>query len=93
MPSDRKTNTKAGPSKPYNEAVSGLPLRSVAPLRSQENERIGGGQKPARNVFDLLGQNAEEDLRIHLDARRTSASSKKNDVPTFSPMHDEINDL
>ena len=46
-----------------------------------------------RNVFDQLGQNAEEDLRIHLDARRTSASSKKNDVPTFSPMHDEINEL
>ena len=31
-------------------------------------------------------------MRVHLDARRTSTSSKKNDVPTFSPMHDEINE-
>ena len=30
---------------------------------------------------------------VHLDARRTSTLSKKNDVPTFSPMHDEINEL
>ena len=46
-----------------------------------------------RNVFDRLGQNAEEDLGVHLDARRTSASSKKNDMPMFSPVHDEINEL
>ena len=52
VPSGRKTNTKAGPSRPYNEAVSGLPPRSAAPPRSQEKERTGGGQKPARNVFD-----------------------------------------
>ena len=45
------------------------------------------------NVFDRLGQNAEEDLRIHLDARRTSASSKKKHVTAFSLMHDEINEL
>ena len=32
-------------------------------------------------------------MRIHLDARRTLASSKKNDMPTFSPMHNEINEL
>ena len=32
-------------------------------------------------------------MRVHLDARRTSASSKKNDMPTFSPIHDEINEL
>ena len=93
IPNSKKTNTKAGPSRPYNEAVSGLPPRSVAPLRSQEKERTRGGPKPTRNVFDRLGQNAEEDLRVHLDARRTSASSKKNDVPPFSPMHDEINEL
>ena len=29
-----KMNTKAGPSRPYNEVVSGLPPRSVVPLRS-----------------------------------------------------------
>ena len=81
----RKTNTKAGPSKPYNEAVSGLPPKSAAPLGSQENEHTRGGQKPVRNFFDRLGQNAEEDLRIQLDARRTSASYKRNDVPAFSP--------
>ena len=46
-----------------------------------------------RNVFNRLGQNAEEDLRAHLEARRTSTSSKKNNVPIFSPMHDEINEL
>ena len=45
------------------------------------------------NVFDRLGQNAEEDLRVHLDARRTSTSSKQNDILTFSPMHDEIKEL
>ena len=44
-------------------------------------------------MFDRLGQNAEEDLRVHLDARRTSALSNQNDVPTFSPVHDEINEL
>ena len=44
-------------------------------------------------MFDRLSQNAEEDLRIHLDARRMSASSKKNDMPTFSPVHDKINEL
>ena len=86
-------NTKAGPSRPYNEAVSGLPLSSIVPLRSQEKERTRGGPKPTRNVFDRLCQNAEEDLRVHLDARRTLASSKKNNVPTFSPMHEEINKL
>ena len=84
---------KVGPSRPYNEVVSGLLPRSATPLGSQEKERTGGGQKPARNVFDRLGQNTEEDLRIHLDARRTSASSKKNHLPSFSPMHDEINEL
>ena len=93
VPSGRKTNTKAGPSRPHNEAMSGLPPRSVAPLGSQEKERTGRGPKPTRNVFDRLGQNTEEDLHIHLDARRTSASSKKNDMPAFSPMHDEINEL
>ena len=46
-----------------------------------------------RNTFDQLGQNTEEDLRNHLDARKASASSKKNDVPTFSLMYDEINEL
>ena len=65
----------------------------MAPLGSQENEQTGEGEKPARNVFNRLGQNAEEDLHIHLDARRTSASSKKNDAPAFSPVHDEINEL
>ena len=44
-------------------------------------------------MFNRLGQNAEEDLRVHLDARITSASSKKNDVPTFAHVHDEINEL
>ena len=86
-------NTKAGPSRPHNGTVSGLSLRSVAPPRSQENERTGGRPKPTRNVFDRLSQNAKEDLRVHLDARRTSVSSKKNDMPTFSPGHDEINEL
>ena len=52
LPRGKKTNTKVGPSRHYNEAVLGLPPRSAAPPRSQENERIGGGQKPARNVFD-----------------------------------------
>ena len=93
VPSGRKTDAKAGPSRPYNEAVSGLPPRSTAPPGSQGKERTRGGKKPACNVFDRLGQNTEEDLRIHLDARRTSVSSKKNDVPAFSPVHDKINEL
>ena len=89
----KKTNTKAGPSKPYNEVVLGLPLRFEAPLKSQEKERTRGGPKPTRNVFDQLGQKAKEDLRVHLDDRQTSASSKKNNVPLFFPMHAEINEL
>ena len=93
IPNSTKTNTMARPSRPYNEAVSGLPLRSAAPLKSQEKERTRGGPKPTRNVFDRLGQNTEEDFRVYLDTRRTSASSKKNDVPMFSPMHDGINKL
>ena len=93
VPSGKKTNTKAGPSKPYNEAVSSLPPRSTVPPGSQEKKQTGGRQKSACNVFNRLGQNAEEDLRIHLDARKTLASSKKNDMPVFSLMHDEINEL
>ena len=54
MPSGRKANTKAGPSRPYNEVVLGLPLRSATPHGSQENERTGRGQKPARKIFDRL---------------------------------------
>ena len=38
IPNSKKTNTKAGLSRPYNEAVPGLPPRSAAPLRSQEKE-------------------------------------------------------
>ena len=93
IPNSKKTNTKAGPSKPYNEAVLGLPPRSAVPFWSQEKKRTRRGPKPTRNAFDRLGQNAKEDLRVHLDARRRSASSKKNDVPPFSPMHEEINKL
>ena len=33
IPNSKKTNTKVGPFRPYNEVVSGLPPRSVAPLR------------------------------------------------------------
>ena len=44
-------------------------------------------------MFDQLGQNAEEDLCVHLDARTMSVSSKKNDMPVFSLMHDEISKL
>ena len=44
-------------------------------------------------MFDRLGHNAEEDLCVHLDARRTSASLKKNYVAAFSLVHDEINEL
>ena len=35
IPNSKKTNTKAGQSRPYNEAVSGLPLKSAASLRLQ----------------------------------------------------------
>ena len=45
------------------------------------------------HVFDRLCHNAEEDLRVHLDARKMLAVSKKNDMPTFFPVHDEINEL
>ena len=86
-------DTKAEPSKPYNEMVSSLPPRFVATQGSEEKEQTGGAPKPMCNMFDRLGQNAEKDLCVHLDARRTSASSKKNDVPTFSLMYDEINEL
>ena len=34
VPHSKKMDTKAGPSRPYNGAISGLPSRSVAPLRS-----------------------------------------------------------
>ena len=93
VPNNKKMNTKVGPSRPCNGMVSGLPSGSAATQRSQEKERTGGASKLTRNVFDRLGQNVKKDLRAHLDAKRTSASSKKNDVLTFSPMHDEINEL
>ena len=92
-PNSKRTHTKARPSRPHNGAVLGLPPRSVALQGSQEREQTGGAHKPLRNVFDRLGQNAEQDLHAHLDARRTSASSKKNDVLVFSPVQDEINEL
>ena len=92
-PNSKRAHTKPGPSRPYNGIVSGLPPRSVAPPGSQEKELTGGALKPLHNVFDRLSQNAEEDLCAHLDGRKMSASSKKNNVPTFSPVHDEISEL
>ena len=86
-------HTKVGPSKPHNGVVSGLPLRSLAQQGLPEKEQVGVTPRPSRDVFNQLGHNAGEYLRAHLDARRTLASSKKNDVPTFSPVHDEINEL
>ena len=45
-------------------------------------------------MLDRPDQNNEEDLRTHLDARLTSTSSKKKDeVPAFSLVNDEINEL
>ena len=73
--------------------VSGLPSRSVAPQGSQEKEQTRGAPKSSFNVFDRLPQNAEEDLCVHLDARRKTESSKKNNVPAVSLVHDEINEL
>ena len=90
---NKRTHTKAGPSRPRNGTVLGLPPRFVAPQGSQEKEQSGGAPKPSRNVFDWLGQNTKEDLCVHLDVRQTSASSKKNDVPAFSLVHDKINEL
>ena len=86
-------HTKVGPSRPHNGIVSDLPPRSVAPQGSQEKEQARVAPKFSRNVFDKLSHNAEEDLRAHLDARRTLVSSKKNDMPTFSLVHDKINEL
>ena len=73
--------------------MSGLPSRSIALWGSQEKVQTRGASKPSHNMFDRLGQNVEEDLRVHLDARQTSASSKKNNVPAFSSVHDKINEL
>ena len=70
VPSSGKTNTKGGPSRPHYEAVSDLPPRHEAPPGSQEKERTEREPKPGHNVFDRLGQNAEENLHIHLDDRR-----------------------
>ena len=70
VPNSKRTHTKAGPSRPYKGTISGLPPRSVAPQGSQEKEQTRGAPKPLRNVFDRLGQNAEEDLHVHLDARQ-----------------------
>ena len=92
-PNSNKTHTKTGPSRPYNGMVSGLPSRFMVPQGSQEKERTGVTPKSSHNVFDQLGQNAEEDLHAYLGARRTSTPSKKNNVLAFSPVHDEINDL
>ena len=93
IPNNKKTHTKAGPSRAYNGTMSGLPSRSVVSQGSQEKEQTRGAPKSSRNVFDRLGQNAEKDLRAYLDARRTSPLSKKNDMPVFSLVHDEINEL
>ena len=85
--------TKARPSKPHNRTVSSLPPRSIAQQGLLEKEQVGVAPKPSYNVFDWLGHNAEEDLHAHLDTRHTLASSKKNDVLAFSPVHDEINEI
>ena len=92
-PNSKRTHTKAGLSRPYNGTVSGLRPTFVALQGSQEKQPTRGALKPSHNVLDRLGQNAKEDLLAHLDARRTSTSSKKNDVPAFSPVHDKINGL
>ena len=92
--SSRRKCDEAGTSQPHNKTASGRPHRPEAPTRSWENEPIRDALKPARNVFDRISRNRDEDIRTYLEARHNSTTSKKrDDLPAFSPLNNEINEL
>ena len=75
-------------------AASGCTTRPDAIVKSRENEIIKDALRPLHNVFNRLGQSRGEDMRTHLEARRTSVTSRRReDLSVVSPINDEINEL
>ena len=63
-------------------------------VKSQEMEITKDALRPSRNIFDRLGQSRREDMRTHLEVRRTSATSRRReDLPVVFPINNEINEL
>ena len=90
----RRKNDEVGISCPHNKTSSGRTTRPEAAIRSQEREPIEDTLRSSCNVFDRLGRNRDEDMCIHLEARRNSTTSRKReDLPVISPINDEINEL
>ena len=81
-------------SQTQNKTASSRPTRPEAPMKLCEMEQTEDALRPSHNVFDRLGRNKDEDMRNHLEARRNSATSRRrDDLSTFSPIDDEINEL
>ena len=63
-------------------------------MKSRERESTEDSLRPSHNVFDRLGQNRDEDMRTHLEARRNSATSRRReDLLVISPINDKISEL
>ena len=74
--------------------ASGHTTRPNAIGKSREREIIEDALRPSHNVFDRLGRSRGKDMRTHLEASRTSATSRsKEDLLVVSPINDEINEL
>ena len=85
---------EAGPSRPQNMTALGSTTRPDAIVKSREREIAEDALRPSRNVFDRLGRSRGEDMRTPLEARRTSATSRRReDLPIVSLINDEINEL
>ena len=67
--------------------ASGHTTRLDAIVRLREMEVTKDTVRPSRNVFNRLGQSRGEDMRTHLEARRTSMTSRRReDLPVVSPI-------
>ena len=90
----REKRDEAGPSRPQKKTTSGGTIGPNATIRSQEREVTKDARRPSCNVFDRLSRSRGEEIRRHLEARLTSATSRKREeVPVISLINDEINEL
>ena len=94
MITDKRRRNEAGPSRPQNRTASGRTVRPGVTSRLHERGVTEYPPRPSSNVFDQLGRSRGEDMRTHLEARRTVATSrKKQEEAVVSPVNDEINEL
>ena len=72
----------------------GHTTRLGAIVRSWERGITKDSYRSSHNVFDRLGRSREENMCTHLEARRTSATTRRRgEEPVVSLINDEINEL